>query len=140
MTSKSDSIVTYDDGRIVITATDIRTPKIYYPIIETSGRVRRDGLWFALSYTVICGVALTIYHDLFHRQEIAVLAISMVIALISGSSLSALQLDARGFPPMMIFGSTRRVRKIFQAISHARSHTAIAGNRPCLSDEIQTTE
>lgn len=127
--------VLYQDPRITVTAADIRTANAYYPVQDTVGRLRRDPLWAALAYTAFCGFALTLYFDLWFWPERLAMAGSILLALIIGTQVSVLQLDARGFPPRLIIARAKTVRAVFEAITLARA-AAVHAPRGWVGDDI----
>ena len=124
---KAARMVLYEDNRFMVTTADIRTPTTYYPIGETVGRIRRDVLFAALAYAVFAGAALAIYFDLWLEHEKLLMGLSIAIAVLVGSQVSILQLDARGFPPRMFFARSKTVHAVFDAITQARAKTANVG-------------
>lgn len=116
--------VLYQDRRITVTAADIRTANAYYPVQDTVGRLRRDPLWAALAYAALCGFALTLYFDLWFWPERLAMGGSILLALLIGTQIGILQLDARGFPPRMIIARAKTVRAVFEAITLARAASA----------------
>lgn len=128
--------VLYQDRRITVTAADIRTASAYYPVQDTVGRLRRDPLWAALAYSLICGFALALYFDLWFWHERLAMGVSILLALIVGSKVSILQLDARGFPPRLIIDRAKTVRAVFEAISAARAAAALRSGAWVGGDDI----
>ncbi|MEM1346636.1 MAG: hypothetical protein AAGI34_18915, partial [Pseudomonadota bacterium] len=103
----------YADRRFIVTLADIRTPTAYYPVADTVGRIRRDPLIAGLVYAALMGAALWVYADLWQAQEVWLMAGSIVLALLAGSQLAILQLDARGFPARLFLARTATVRAVF---------------------------
>lgn len=121
MTRHSAATVFYEDQRFTVTAADIRTRLAYYPVADTVGRIRRDPLWWALAHAGLTGLALVLYRDLWRPEETTFLGASIVGALLVGSRLAVLQLDARGFPSRLFVARARTVREVFNAITEARA-------------------
>ena len=111
----------YNDGRFKVTAADIQTPQIYYPVEATTGRIRRDIFWCALGYSSAVGLLLYAYADLWRLGEMAAMAGSIALALFIGQTFSILQIDARGFPARLFVARTKTIRALFQAIAKARA-------------------
>ncbi|MEM1344394.1 MAG: hypothetical protein AAGI34_07405 [Pseudomonadota bacterium] len=128
----------YADRRFTVTLADIRTPTAYYPVADTVGRIRRDPLIAGLAYAVLMGIALWVYADLWHAQEVWLMAGSIVLALLAGSQLAILQLDARGFPARLFLARTATVRAVFAAIGEARTlqESVVEMGRPGVDDDI----
>lgn len=114
----------FSNGRFTITASDIRTRSVYYPIAETTGKVRKDLLFFALVIAALLGGSLWLYHDLWTDSEKLVFGIVIVAALLLGTQISVLEVNAKGLTPRMFICSARTSRRVFEAIIEARSKRA----------------
>lgn len=129
----------YQDSRFLVTPADIRTPSAFYPIADTVGRIRRDILFWALGYAALMGFGLILYSDLLYVHEIAVLGGSIALALLMGTSLSIIQLDARGFPARMFVARKSTVRAVFDAITRARAMAVSGGSGGIEPEDIGET-
>lgn len=119
--------VLFDNGRFKVTPADISTPTVYYPVDATTGRIRRDIAWCAGAYSVVTGIMLYAYADLWRFSEMVGIAASIALAVWLGRSFSILQIDARGFPPRMFVARSTTIRELFSAISAARAMRASPG-------------
>lgn len=111
----------FDNGRFLVTSADIRTKKFYYPIDGTTGRVRNDIQFAALGLIALLGLGLTIYWPLWFSYERMAMGTVMILAAVAALTLSTFQIDARGFPPRVLIGRRRTVRRVFEAITQARA-------------------
>ena len=122
----------YKDDRFAVTASDIRTPTVFYPILRTVGRIRRVLILSALAFTAFMVVALVRDFDVWTPFDMAVMAALAGFALWFGSSFSLLTLDATGLPSQSFFVSSKKVHAMFEGIiaarGAARGHTAGGGD------------
>ena len=114
----------YEKGQFIVTPSYLRTAKVFYPIRETSGRIRKDFLFAGLAFAAVIGLALWTYYDLWYWHERVAMSVSIAIALIAGTQVSTLQIDARGFPSRMFIARAKTIRAVFHAITEAKSMTA----------------
>lgn len=121
MSTRKRYAAIYEDRRFRVTSADIKTPSAYYPVADTVGRIRRDILFWAIAYAGLTGTALWLYGDLWHAHEMLIMGGSIGLALLIGTQVSILQLDARGFPARFFVARTTTVRAIFEAITRARA-------------------
>ena len=114
----------YENGQFIVTPSYLRTAKVFYPIRETSGRIRKDFLFAGLAFAAVIGLALWTYYDLWYWHERVAMGVSIAMALIAGTQVSTLQIDARGFPSRMFMARAKTIRAVFHAITEAKSMTA----------------
>lgn len=115
----------YEGGNFLVTSADIKTPSIIYPISEAVvARVRRDVQFAALGFATLCGFALIVYFDLWFWYERLVMGGAMALSLIAAATFSILQIDARGYPSRLFFGRSKIIRRVFNAITEARTDSA----------------
>ncbi|MEM9840248.1 MAG: hypothetical protein AAF830_13975 [Pseudomonadota bacterium] len=119
----------FSNRRFTVTASDIRTRSVYYPTAETTGRVRKDLLWFALAIDGLLGWAFWLYFDLWTDTEKLAFVIVMIVALLIGTQISFLEVNAKGLAPRMFVTHSRTARKVFEAIIEARSRRADGRSR-----------
>ncbi len=111
----------YRDSRFAVTASDIRTPTVFYPILRTVGRIRRVLLLGALAFTALMALALVRDFDVWTPLDMAVMAALASVMLWFGSSFSVLSLDATGLPSQSFFVSSKKVHAMFEGIIAARA-------------------
>ncbi|MEL7128226.1 MAG: hypothetical protein AAGJ51_09070 [Pseudomonadota bacterium] len=111
----------FNDGRFIVTSSDVRTKRLYYPIDGTTGRVRNDIQFAALGLAVLIGTGLSVYWPLWFPHEKLIMGAVIALALLTAVTFSTFQIDARGFPPRILIGRRRTVRKVFEAITEARA-------------------
>ena len=119
--TKTSDLPLFEDQRFKVTCSDLRTVNTYYPIDETIGRIRKDILFASLAFSVLIGFALWRYLDLWRFNEMIIMGGAIVLALLIGSQMSILQIDARGFPSRMYFGRTKTIKSVFNAITIAKA-------------------
>ncbi|MEM1379506.1 MAG: hypothetical protein AAGH41_02670 [Pseudomonadota bacterium] len=110
----------FANGRFIVTESDVRTKNVYYPISETTGRVRKDFLFFALGFAGITGFALWRYFDLWTGPERLTFSIVIAIALLIGTQISVLEVNAKGLASRMFITHSLTARRVFEAIVEAR--------------------
>lgn len=122
-----DANTLFKNRRFCVTTADIRTMTAYYPINETVGRIRRDILFAGLGFALFVGWGLWLYRDLWRPDEMIVMGIIITLALLIGTQISILELDARAFPQRRFIAHSSTVRKVFDAIVEARAIAARGG-------------
>lgn len=125
--AERESSVLFKNRRFCVTTADIRTMTAYYPINETVGRIRRDILFAGLGFAGFVGWGLWLYRDLWTQAEMIVMGAVIATAMVIGTQLSTLELDARGFPRRVFLAHSNTVRKVFDAIVEARAIAARGG-------------
>lgn len=115
------STMIYDDGTYQVSQAMICTPTRLYPVPFTTARIRRDPLWLGGATIMMTSGAVSIYRDLLFPQEIVILIGVGVGALIAGSCIAILRIDAIGHPKAMIVARTGKIRALFAAIRVART-------------------
>lgn len=121
VSNAQDQTPLYQDKRFVVTPSRLRTKIAYYPITETVGRIRKDILFACVCFAVMIGLALWRYYDLWFFHERVVMAGAFLAALIVGTQVSILQIDARGYPSCTLVARTKTIRAIFNAITEAKA-------------------
>ena len=111
----------YKDNRFAVTASDIRTPTVFYPIGRTVGRIRRVLLLGALAFAALMALALVRDFDVWTPLDIAVMSALATATLWFGSTFSLLTLDATGLPSQSFFVSSKKVHAMFEGIIAARA-------------------
>jgi hypothetical protein len=112
--------VVFDNGRYQVSIKLLSTPRRFYPIENTTARIRRDPLWLGLALSVFAAMTTFIYGDLLLANEILILWCVAGASLLAGLGTAILHIDAIGHRNAMVFGSLRTVRKIF-AMRDARA-------------------
>ena len=120
--------ILHEDKRFVISLSDIRTRTCFYPVLDTTGKIRRDLFFGALFFALIVGHGLWRYFDLWYEKERLMMGGVMGIALLIGTQVSMLELSARGYPSKIFIARSSTIKKIFDAITQARARAAQAGN------------
>lgn len=115
----SDAI--YDDGTYHVTAAIFATPRRFYPIANTTARIRRDPLWIGVCLAALAGGALAVYGDLLYPVEAAVTVVFIALSLLIGNSISLLSIDAWGHERATIVARTNKIRVLYRAIRDART-------------------
>lgn len=110
----------FANDRFTVTESDVMTPSVYYPISETTGRVRKDPLFIGLSMAGFHGLALWRYFDLWRDIEIIIFAILIGLALLIGTQLAVLEVSAKGLGSRMFITHSLTARRVFKAIVEAR--------------------
>lgn len=110
----------HDDGRFLVTSELVSTPNRFYPLANTTAKIRRDPLWFALGLSAINGAATAIYGDLLQPQELAWMWGVNLAVFAAGWSVSILNIEAIGHKSTILFARTGTVKKLFAAIKEAR--------------------
>lgn len=113
--------VIYDDGTYQITHAVFATPRRFYPIVNTTARIRRDPLWIGAGIAGFSVVALAVYGDLLYPLEILTLIAIAVISLAIGHQVSLLSIDAWGHERATVCGRTKKIRTLYRAIRDART-------------------
>lgn len=111
----------YNDGIYHVTSAVIATPVRFYPIANTTARIRRDPLWVALAFAALMVLALSTYADLLYPAEIVTMIGLSIVGLMVGWRVAILVLDSPGHQPATIISSSRKVTALYRAIRDARS-------------------
>lgn len=117
----------YDDGTYHVTRAVLATPTRFYPLANSTARIRRDPLWIGISMTAFALCAFGIYGDLMFPGEVATLALLAMVSLLGSINLGILVLDAPGHQPLMVIGSKRKIFSLYRAIRDAKipDHPAV---------------
>lgn len=110
----------YDDGTYLVTEAIVATPRRFYPVANTTAHIRRDPLWGAVGVATLGMAALGVYGDLLHDGEKAALLVVCLAGLVLGRRISILSIDAVGHKRALIFGSSGRIQRLYQAIRAVR--------------------
>ena len=113
--------VIYDDDTYHITSAIIATPRRFYPIANTTARIRRDPLWMGLGIAGFVAASFAVYADLLLPVELATLAAIAALALMIGFQVSILSIDAMGHDKAMIVGRTKKIKALYTAIRDPRT-------------------
>ena len=111
----------YDDGTYQVSRELISTPRRFYPIANTTARIRRDPLWVAIGLNVFAALATITYGDLLLVQELALIWGVAGLSAIGGLSTAILHIDAFGHDNALLFASSRKINRLYRAIRDARS-------------------
>lgn len=118
---KHRSAAVYEDSRYRVTAEIIATPSRFYPVQNTTARIRRDPLWAALAGSVVSFLGVAVYADLLLASEIAWVVGLAAVALVVGHNVAILQVDAAGHAGAMIVARKAKVITLYRAIIEARN-------------------
>ena len=113
--------VIYDDGRFQVTAERLYTPTRFYPINNTTAKIRRDPFWFALALTAFSMLTTLIYSDLLYINEMIVIWGVTSTALVVGVSVASLSVDTVGHNNTMVVARTKTIFKLFLAMQRAKN-------------------
>jgi hypothetical protein len=130
---------TYDDGTYYISGAIFATPRRFYPIANTTARIRRDPLWIGLGIAGFVAATFGVYADLLRPEELIVLAGIATVSLVVGSQVAILSIDAMGHEKAMIVGRTRKIRTLYRALRDART-ADLQGLRLIEHDEAEEIE
>lgn len=125
----------YDDGRYTVTNEMFSTPNKFYPIANTTGKIRRDPFWFALGATCLATASTFVYGDLLLLNELVAIWGIVGLSQIIGFKVGILSIDTIGHNNTMVFNSMPRIREIYKAIltarnlSHQSANFAISGEQ-----------
>ncbi len=111
--------VYFDNGKVQVNRNLVSTQRRYYPLKNTTARIRRDPLWLALGVVTFIALATTTYGDLLHPQELITLWIIAALSLLAGANISILHIDSIGHPHSFIFGNHKTIRQIYNAMREA---------------------
>ena len=111
----------YDDGTYQVSRELISTPRRFYPIANTTARIRRDPLWVAIGLNCFTVLATITYGDLLFAHELALIWGVAAFSAIAGFGTAILHIDALGHDNALLFASARKIRGVFDAIRLARS-------------------
>ena len=117
-----DPRVFFENGTYLVTASLLSTPRRFYPIANTTARIRRDPLWLAAGVVAFVGLATAVYGDLLYFSELMVMWGLAVLLLAAGVMTAILHVDAVGHRNALVFGPARRVKALYHAIRAARLH------------------
>lgn len=117
----------YNDGTYKVTEAIVATPHRFYPVANTTARIRRDPLWVSLFITALGVAAFHVYGDLIYTGEKIVLGVICAGALAVGQGVSILSIDAVGHRRALIVARTTRIRRLYAAIRAVRVVDGAAG-------------
>ncbi len=121
-----DAHIFFRNRTFVVTAADVRTPTMIYPIVDSIGRVRKDILIGGMGVALLIGIALAVYWDILYLHERTVLFSIIAAAVVIATNFSVLQVEARGYPARLYIARRSTIRKVFDAITEARAHRSSA--------------
>lgn len=110
----------YDDGTYQVSRELISTPRRFYPIANTTARIRRDPLWVAIGLSTFAVLATIAYGDLMFAHELALIWGVAGLFGIVGLSTAILHIDAFGHDNALLFASSRKINRLYRAIRDAR--------------------
>jgi hypothetical protein len=116
----------YDDGKYSVSQAIVATPRRFYPVANTTASLRREPLWIGLGTALLAGACLAVYGDLLYAGEHVALIATGTLALIGGSEIGVLRIDAAGHPRALLIGSRSRMERFFIAIRDVRSIDVIS--------------
>ncbi len=114
--------VFFNNGTYLVTASLLSAPRRFYPIANTTARIRRDPLWLAAGVVAFVSLATAVYGDLLYVRELCVMWGVAVLLLAAGMMTAILHVDAVGHRNALVFGPARRVQALYRAIRDARMH------------------
>lgn len=117
----------YDDGIYQVSQELISTPRRFYPIANTTARIRRDPLWVAIGLNAFAALATITYGDLMLAHELVVIWGIAGLSAIVGVGTAILHIDALGHDNALLFASSKKVNKLYRAIRAARSGSESKG-------------
>ncbi|NKE48645.1 hypothetical protein HB662_28015 [Roseomonas frigidaquae] len=112
--------IVYNDGTYLVTEAVVATRHRFYPVANTTARIRRDPLWISLCITALGVATFGVYGDLICTGEKIVLGLTCVATLVVGQSVSILSIDAVGHRRALIVARTMRIRRLYSAIRAVR--------------------
>lgn len=141
MKINSDRInnVFYDDGTYQVSSSLLSTPRRFYPIENTTARIRRDPLWVGIALIFLVSLTTLVYGDLLYTIELVVIWIIAGLAGAFGLGTAILHVDAFGHENAMLFGPIKTIRGIYKAIRDARAHVT-GHNAVLIPEETETDE
>jgi len=111
----------YDDGTYQVSRELISTPRRFYPIANTTARIRRDPLWVAIGLNTFVALATITYGDLMFVHELMLLWGIAGLSAVVGLSTAILHIDAFGHDNALLFASSRKINRLYRAIRDERS-------------------
>jgi hypothetical protein len=129
--AKRHRAVLYDDGIYQVTEALVSTPTRFYPLANTTARIRRDPLWLGSGVAAVSLAGAGVYADLLYPIEVISLIGIGLGSLVAGSRIGILCLDAIGLPKAMIITTSTKAAALFGAIRAARTRDA----EPLLTEE-----
>jgi hypothetical protein len=112
--------IVYNDGTYLVTEAVVATPHRFYPVANTTARIRRDPLWISLCITALGFATFGVYGDLIYTGEKIVMGLACAAALAVGQGVSILSIDAVGHRRALIVARTMRIRRLYAAIRAVR--------------------
>ncbi len=119
--------VYFDNGTWQVSTSLLSTPRRFYPIQNTTARIRRDPLWLALGLNGFAAGTSFIYGDLLYLHELCALWGVVLVSGLIGLGTAILHVDSVGHPHALLFSSARTIRKIYQAMRAARMDAEASG-------------
>lgn len=120
-TGKLPKGITFDNGTYQVSTALLSTPRRFYPIANTTARIRRDPLWMALGFTAFAALATITYGDLLYASELLFLWTIAILSMAVGIGTAVLHIDAIGHRNAFVFGSARMIKRLYHAIRDARN-------------------
>lgn len=111
----------YDDGIYKVSRELVSTPRRFYPIANTTARIRRDPLWIAIGLLTFAALATITYGDLLFAHELALIWGVTGLSAFVGVSTAILHIDAFGHENALLFSSSRKINRLYRAIRDART-------------------
>lgn len=130
MRVQTSANIFFDNGRYQVSAALLSTPRRFYPIANTTARIRRDPLWWSLSMIGFVVATTNIYGDLLYHHELVTLWSLAGVAGLLGFGTAILHIDAIGHPNAFIFANVWTIRKIYRALRSAHLYAQSAPNLP----------
>ena len=113
--------ITFDNGTYQVSTALLSTPRRFYPIENTTAKIRRDPLWLALGLTGFAGLATITYGDLLYGSELLTIWSIAASSMVIGLGTAILHVDAIGHHNAMLFGSAPMIKRLYRAIRDART-------------------
>lgn len=127
----------YDDGIYKVSREHISNGRRFYPIANTTARIRRDPLWIAIGLNAFAALATITYGDLMLLHELAVMWGIAGLSAYAGTRTTIFHIDAPGHDSALFFVSSAKINELYQAIRLARSGSESKGLVMVEEDEAQ---